>query len=165
MPRKADIKASLCGIARALHNSMGTGSEERLPEKLVALSERLTKSSHQDDPRMEPAIGRVQMPQKLAKSAAELESMIMAELREHPEYVPAVACRQFVSGIVEKPPEEAHSEEAAGYSLRSNSRRSLSVISTSIASQGSLSWVPAAVEVMSKEIGWDTVLVRLPSEP
>jgi len=85
MSRKADIKASLRGIARALHNFMGTGSEERLPEKLVTLSERLTKSSHQDDPRIEPAIGRVQMSQKLAKSAAELESMIMAELREHPE--------------------------------------------------------------------------------
>ena len=85
MSRKAEIKASLRGIARALHNFMGTGSEERLPEKLVTLSERLTKSSHQDDPRMEPAIGRVQMSQKLAKSAAELESMIMAELREHPE--------------------------------------------------------------------------------
>jgi len=106
MPKKADIKASLRGIARALHNFMGTGSEERLPEKLVTLSERLTKSSHQDDPRMEPAIGRVQMSQKLAKSAAELESMIMAELREHPE------CDS------------------------------------------------AAVEVTSKEIGWDAVLVR-----
>ena len=46
------------------------------------------------------------MPQKLAKSAAELESMIMAELREHPE------CDS------------------------------------------------AAVEVMSKEVGWDAVLVR-----
>jgi hypothetical protein len=33
MSRKADIKASLRGIARALHNFMGTGSEERLPEK------------------------------------------------------------------------------------------------------------------------------------
>jgi hypothetical protein len=107
MSRKAEIKASLRGIARALHNFMGTGSEERLPEKLVTLSERLTKSSHhQDDPRMEPAIGRVQMSQKLAKSAAELESMIMAELREHPE------CDS------------------------------------------------AAVEVTSKEIGWDAVLVR-----
>ena len=70
MPKKADIKASLRGIARALHNFMGTGSEERLPEKLVTLSERLTKSSHQDDPRIEPAIGEVQMSQKLAKSAA-----------------------------------------------------------------------------------------------
>jgi hypothetical protein len=30
-------------------------------------------------------IGGVQMSQKSAKSAAELESMIMAELREHPE--------------------------------------------------------------------------------
>ena len=106
MSRKADIKASLRGIARALHNFMGTGLEERLPEKLVTLSERLTKSSHQDDPRIEPAIGRVQMSQKLAKSAAELESMIMAELREHPE------CDS------------------------------------------------AAVEVTSKEIGWDAVLVR-----
>jgi hypothetical protein len=103
MSRKAEIKASLRGIARALHNFMGTGSEERLPEKLVTLSERLTKSSHQDDPRM---IRRVQMSQKLAKSAAELESMIMAELREHPE------CDS------------------------------------------------AAVEVMSKELGWDAVLVR-----
>ena len=46
------------------------------------------------------------MSQKLAKSAAELESMIMAELREHPE------CDS------------------------------------------------AAVEVTSKEIGWDAVLVR-----
>ena len=109
MSRKAEIKASLRGIARALHNFMGTGSEERLPEKLVTLSERLTKSSHQDDPRMEPAIGGVQMSQKLAKSAAELESMIMAELREHPE------CDS------------------------------------------------AAVEVMSKEIGWDAVLIRAPT--
>jgi hypothetical protein len=33
IPRKAEIKASLRGIARALHNFMGTGSEERLPEK------------------------------------------------------------------------------------------------------------------------------------
>jgi hypothetical protein len=31
MSRKAEIKASLRGIARALHNFMGTGSEERLP--------------------------------------------------------------------------------------------------------------------------------------
>src|SRR4029078_6928961 len=106
MPKKADIKASLRGIARALHNFMGTGSEERLPEKTVTLSEGLTKSRHQDEPRIEPAIGEVQMSQKLAKSAAELESMIMAELREHPE------CDS------------------------------------------------AAVEVMSKEIGWDARLVR-----
>ena len=106
MPKKADIKASLRGIARALHNFLGTGSEELLPEKLFTLSEQLTKSSYKDDPRMVPAIGRVQMSQKLAKSAAGLESMIMAELREHPE------CDS------------------------------------------------AAVEVMSKEIGWDAVLVR-----
>jgi len=35
MPRdtwKADIKASLRGIARALHNFMGTVTEERLPK-------------------------------------------------------------------------------------------------------------------------------------
>jgi hypothetical protein len=88
MPRdtwKADIKASLRGIARTLHSFIGNVSEERLPEKLATLSERLTRSSDQDDPRMEPGIGSVQMSQKSAKSAAELESMIMAELREHPE--------------------------------------------------------------------------------
>jgi hypothetical protein len=62
---------------------MGTVSEERLPERLS--TERLKRSSDQDAPRMEPGIGRVQMSQRSAKSAAELESMIMAELREHPE--------------------------------------------------------------------------------
>jgi hypothetical protein len=87
MPRdtlKADIKASLGGIARALHSFMGNVSEKRLPEKLATLSERLTTSSDQDRPG-EPGIGRVQMSQRSAKSAAELESMIVAELREHPE--------------------------------------------------------------------------------
>jgi hypothetical protein len=34
---------------------------------------------------MHPEIGRIQMSQKLGKTAAELESMIMAELREYPE--------------------------------------------------------------------------------
>jgi hypothetical protein len=81
---KADIKASLRGIARALHSFVGSVSEERLPEEIATLSERLTTSSDQDRPR-EPGIGRVQMSQRSAKSAAELESMIMAELREHPE--------------------------------------------------------------------------------
>jgi hypothetical protein len=88
MPRevwKAEIRASLRGIARALHSFMGTVSEERLPERLSTLLERLKRSSDQDAPRMEPGIGRVQMSQRSAKSAAELESMIMAELREHPE--------------------------------------------------------------------------------
>jgi hypothetical protein len=87
MPRdtwKAEIKASLRGIARALRSFMGNVSEERLPEKLATLSERLTTSSDQDHP-TEPGIGRVQMSQRSAKSAAELESMIMAELRENPE--------------------------------------------------------------------------------
>jgi hypothetical protein len=83
--RKAEIRASLRGIARALHSFMGTVSEERLPERLSTLLERLKRSSDQDAPRMEPGIGRVQMSQRSAKSAAELESMIMAELREHPE--------------------------------------------------------------------------------
>jgi hypothetical protein len=83
--RKADIKASLRGIARALNSSMDNVSKERLPEKLATLSERLTKASHPDDSTLEPGIGRVQMSQRSAKSAAELESMIMAELREHPE--------------------------------------------------------------------------------
>jgi hypothetical protein len=106
MSRKAEIKANLRGIARALQNLMGTASAERLPKKLITLLERLTKSSDQDGARMDPEIGRVQMFQKLAKSAAELESMIMAELREHPE------CDS------------------------------------------------AAVEVMSKDLGWDAVLVR-----
>src|SRR4029450_6037219 len=82
--RKAEIRASLRGIARALHSFMGTVSEERLPERLSTLLERLKRSSDQDAPRMEPGIGRVQMSQRSAKSAAELESMIMAELREHP---------------------------------------------------------------------------------
>jgi hypothetical protein len=81
---KTDLKASLRGIARALHSFMGNVSEERLPEKLATLSERLTTSSDQDQP-SEPGIGRVQMSQGSAKSAVELESMIMAELREHPE--------------------------------------------------------------------------------
>jgi hypothetical protein len=106
MSRKAEIKANLRGIARALQNFMGTASAERLPEKLVTLLERLTKSSDQDEPRKDSAIGSVQMSHKLAKSAAELESMIVAELREHPE------CDS------------------------------------------------AAVEVTSKELGWDAVLVR-----
>ena len=83
--RKADIKASLRGIARALNSSMDNVSEELLPEKLATLSERLTKASRPDDSTLEPRIGRVQMSQRSAKSAAELESMIVAELREHPE--------------------------------------------------------------------------------
>jgi hypothetical protein len=82
--RKADIKASLRGIARALNSSMDNVSEELLPEKLATLSERLTKASRPDDSTLEPRIGRVQMSQRSAKSAAELESMIVAELREHP---------------------------------------------------------------------------------
>ena len=83
--RNADIKASLRGIARALNSSMDNVSEELLPEKLATLSERLTKASRPDDSTLEPRIGRVQMSQRSAKSAAELESMIVAELREHPE--------------------------------------------------------------------------------
>jgi hypothetical protein len=82
--RKAAIKASLRGIARALNSSMDNVSEELLPEKLATLSERLTKASRPDDSTLEPRIGRVQMSQRSAKSAAELESMIVAELREHP---------------------------------------------------------------------------------
>jgi hypothetical protein len=72
------IKASLRGIARALLSFMGNVSEEQLPEKLATLSERLTTSSDQDHP-TESGIGRVQMSQRSAKSAAELESMIVAE--------------------------------------------------------------------------------------
>src|SRR5262245_53266894 len=73
--RKADVKASLRGIARALQSFMGTVSEEGLPDQIVALSDRLIRSK---------GVGRLQMSQKSAKTAAELESMIMAELREHP---------------------------------------------------------------------------------
>ena len=82
--RNADIKASLRGIARALNSSMDNVSEELLPEKLATLSERLTKASRPDGSTLEPRIGRVQMSQRSAKSAA-VESMIVAELREHPE--------------------------------------------------------------------------------
>jgi hypothetical protein len=82
--RKADVKASLRGIARALQSFMGTVSEEGLPDQLAALSDRLIRSKGQGDPRIEVGVGRLQMSQKSAKTAAELESMIMAELREHP---------------------------------------------------------------------------------
>jgi hypothetical protein len=50
MPRhtwKADIKASLRGIARALHSFLGDVSEERLADRLATLSERLTSSREQ----------------------------------------------------------------------------------------------------------------------
>jgi hypothetical protein len=82
--RKADVKASLRGIARTLQSFMGTVSEEGLPDQLAALSDRLIRSKGQGDPTIEVGVGRLQMSQKSAKTGAELESMIMAELREHP---------------------------------------------------------------------------------
>jgi hypothetical protein len=48
MPRytcKADIKAALRGIARAIHSFTSNVLEEPFPEKLAALSKRLTEAA------------------------------------------------------------------------------------------------------------------------
>ena len=71
--RKVEIKPSLKGIARALNSSV---VEEPLPDKLAALSERLTDAGHQDDSTSKRGIGRVQQTQPCAKR---LESMIIAD--------------------------------------------------------------------------------------
>ena len=55
--RKADIKASLRGIARALNSSMDNVSEELLPEKLATLSERLKKQAVQMTPLWSQGMG------------------------------------------------------------------------------------------------------------
>jgi hypothetical protein len=55
--RKADIKASLRGIARALNSSMDNVSEELLPEKLATLSERLKKQAVQMTPLWNQGLG------------------------------------------------------------------------------------------------------------
>ena len=74
--RKAEIKPSVKGIARALNSSRDV-VQEPLPDKLAALSERLTESGHQDDSTSKLGIGRVQPTHRSAKSAAELESMMI----------------------------------------------------------------------------------------
>ena len=76
--RKADIKPSLKRIARTLNSSRDV-VEEPLPDKLAALSERLTEAGHQDDSTSKLGIGRVQPTQRCAKSAAELEGMTIAD--------------------------------------------------------------------------------------
>ena len=75
--RKAEIKPSLKGIAGALNSSTDV-VEEPLPEKLAALSERLTKTSHPEST-SKLGIGRVQTTLPCAKGAAELEGMIIAD--------------------------------------------------------------------------------------
>jgi hypothetical protein len=65
--RKTEIKPSLKGIARALNNSKDV-VEEPLPDKLAALSERLTEAGHQDEQNRSAALGAFRQPSAVQRA-------------------------------------------------------------------------------------------------